>query len=161
MKKFPLLNIPLHQLKIIQTSNSEYKVWDRLRSKNISLSPEEYVRQNFINWLIIDKHYPPSLMANEISISLNGITKRCDSIVFDTSGHPVMIIEYKAPHIKITQDVFDQIVRYNLVLNADFIIVSNGLSHYCCNIDKNTRKIVFLRDIPSYSELTILIGKDE
>lgn len=161
MEKFPLLNIPLHPLRIIQTTHSEYKVWDRLRLKNISLTPEEYVRQNFINWLILDKQYPSSLMANEISISLNGTTKRCDSVLFDKLGHPIMIIEYKAPHIKITQDVFDQIVRYNLVLNARFMIVSNGLSHYCCNINRRTRDIVFLRDIPSYSELCLLIGKDE
>ena len=92
-------------------------------------------------------------MANEVEVSLNGINKRCDSVLYSKELVPRMIIEYKRPGVKITQKVFDQICRYNMVLRVEYLIVSNGIDHYCCKIDYERQEYVFLEDIPSYSEL--------
>ena len=97
--------------------------------------------------------YPQALMANEVAISLNGMSRRCDTVLYNRTLTPRMIIEYKAPHIPITQKVFDQICRYNLVFRVDYLIVSNGLSHYCCRMDYERQSYRFLADIPVYSEL--------
>lgn len=117
------------------------------------LTPEEFVRQNFTSWLMGSLNYPPSVMANEIGIRLNGTLRRCDTVVFDPDGSPLMIVEYKAPTINVTQDVFDQIVRYNMVLHAKYLIVSNGLRHFCCRIDYNHDTYHFLPRIPDYAEM--------
>ncbi len=119
----------------------------------MSLTPEEWVRQHFVEWLIGAKGFPAALMGNEVSLSQNGIARRCDTVVGDRSGHPLVIVEYKAPSIHITQKTFDQIVRYNMVLRARYLIVSNGLDHYCCHIDYETNSYRFLETIPSYNEL--------
>lgn len=130
------------------------KVYDTLRKKYVTLTPEEYVRQHFVNWLLTEKHYPASLMANEIGIELNGTRRRCDSVVFDLKGEPMLIIEYKAPYIPITQSVFDQIVRYNMTLHARYLIVTNGINHYCCVIDYERGNYHFIPGIPDYIEMT-------
>jgi len=128
-------------------------VLDRLRRKYVALTPEEWVRQHFINYLVTSKDYPQSLISNEIQISLNNRKKRCDSVVYDRELTPIVIIEYKAPDVNITQDVFDQIVRYNIVLKVKYLIVSNGLNHYCCKMDYDTQEFCYLPDIPRYGEL--------
>lgn len=136
------------------------KVYDILRKKDVALTPEEYVRQHFIMWLISHKHYPPSLMANEIGINLNGSLKRCDSVVFNPDGSPLMIIEYKAPTVMVSQSVFDQIVRYNMTLHAKYLIVSNGLRHYCCVIDYASGTYHFIPEIPDYQKLKLNISEN-
>ena len=93
------------------------------------------------------------LLTNEIQLNLNGTKKRCDTVLYDKNLSAKLIVEYKAPHVEITQAVFDQITRYNMVLKVKYLIVSNGLSHYCCQIDYNTQSYVFLPEIPSYSQL--------
>ncbi|MEZ3552264.1 MAG: type I restriction enzyme HsdR N-terminal domain-containing protein [Muribaculaceae bacterium] len=150
--KFPRLNLPLAKLKISR-ENGVLKVFDTLRKKHVILTPEEYVRQNFINWMINDLHYPASLIANEIGIDLNGTKKRCDSVVFNSQGRPFIIIEYKAPDITVTQSVFDQIVRYNMVLHAKYLIVSNGMNHYCCVMDYDASSYQFIPSVPDYIAL--------
>lgn len=92
-------------------------------------------------------------MANEVQLRLNGMSRRCDTVVYDRALRPRIIIEYKAPTVDITQDVFDQICRYNMVLQADYLIVSNGLAHYCCRIDYTTQTYAFVTEIPLYSRL--------
>ncbi len=92
-------------------------------------------------------------MANEAGLVQNGIRRRCDTVVFDRNGLPLVIVEYKAPAVQITQRVFDQIVRYNSVLKAPFLIVSNGLRHYCCRVDVQSGSYSFLRDIPCWDSL--------
>ncbi len=129
------------------------EIYDSLRRKYVALTPEEWVRQHFVNWLIIDKEYPTSLMANEAGIKLNSLTRRCDTVVYDQHLDPLMIIEYKESNISITQDVFDQIVRYNTVLKVQYIVVSNGVSHYCCRMNYENQSYDFLTDIPNYKEL--------
>ena len=99
------------------------------------------------------KGYPKGLLANEIQLDLNGTKKRCDTVLYNKDLSAKLIVEYKAPHIEITQTVFDQITRYNMVLKVDYLIVSNGLNHYCCHIDYNTKTYLFLPEIPHYSEL--------
>ena len=149
---FSKLVIPPVELKI-DRRNGVFKVYDFLRKDYFILTDEEFIRQIFVKWLIENLGYPSSIMANEIGIRLNGTYKRCDTVVFESSGQPLMIIEYKSPKIKVNQEVFNQIVRYNMALRADFLVVSNGYSNYCCKVDYLDNTIIFLDKIPTYSEL--------
>lgn len=146
------LNLPSYPHRIKHTDSGD-KIHDLLRNKYVSLTPEEWVRQHFIAFLINHKGYKASLMANEVSLTLNNTQRRCDTVVFDSTATPLVIIEYKAPSIEITQKVFDQIVRYNMVLQAHYLIVTNGITHYCCLIDYGNHTYKFLTEIPPYSEL--------
>lgn len=150
--KFPRLNLPPVDLRI-KEEDGILKVFDKLRGKYVALTPEEFVRQHFTSWLSTQLHYPVSLMANEIGIEFNGMKKRCDTVVFNPDGTPLMIVEYKAPEVQITQNVFDQIVRYNMTLRASYLVVSNGLNHYCCKIDYAGGTYHFIPTIPDYAEL--------
>lgn len=148
----PKLNLPPFDMKVKRGDNV-FKVFDALRKKYVTLTPEEYVRQHFVNWLLNTLHYPASLTANEIGIELNGTKRRCDTIVFNPDGSPLIIVEYKAPSVNISQKVFDQIVRYNMVLRARYLIVSNGIRHYCCLIDYAANTYHFIPEIPDYRDL--------
>jgi type I site-specific restriction endonuclease len=147
------LNLPPADIKI-KKNGDQLTVFDPLRAKYVALTPEEWVRQNFVNYLVKHKHYPPMLIANEMQIKLNHRVKRCDSVVYDNTLAPLVIVEYKAPEVMITQKTFEQIVRYNYVLKVPYLIVSNGLTHFCCQVDYVRQSIVYLPDIPTYSELT-------
>ena len=149
------LNLPKYNMRISRDRNNNIKIFDSIRKKFVSLTPEEYVRQHFTNWLINYLHYPLGLIANEVKISLNSTIKRCDTVVYSNTGDPMMIIEYKAPHISINQNVFDQIVRYNMVLKTKYLVVSNGMQHYCCIIDYENNSYQFIPHIPTYEELII------
>ncbi|MBD5288338.1 MAG: type I restriction enzyme HsdR N-terminal domain-containing protein [Bacteroides sp.] len=151
-KKYPPLHLPKLEMRV-KEEDGILKVFDPLREKYIALTPEEYVRQHFTAWLRDDLHFPASLMANEIGIELNGMKKRCDTVIFNPDGTPLIIVEYKAPEVAVTQGVFDQIVRYNMVLHAKYLIVSNGLNHYCCVIDYKSGTYNFIPSIPDYREL--------
>lgn len=146
------LNLPPFDIKVKKV-NGKLVVFDQLRRKFIALTPEEWVRQHFINYLTTEKGYSPSLIANEIQINLNNQKRRCDSVVYDKELQPIVIVEYKAPDVDITQGVFDQIVRYNIVLKVKYLIVSNGINHYCCKIDYTTQSFEYLSDIPHYTDL--------
>ena len=146
------LNLPPFNINVKKT-DGRLSVFDRLRRKFVTLTPEEWVRQHFINYLITEKGYPQALIANEIQINLNNQKRRCDSIVYDKTISPLVIVEYKSPDVELTQAVFDQIVRYNIVLKVKYLIVSNGLSHYCCRMDYSTQTFDYLADIPTYTEL--------
>ncbi len=147
------LNLPEKQFNIKKAHNGKFLIFDRIRQKFVSLTPEEWVRQNFVTFLIDEKGFPAGLMANEVSLTQNNISRRCDTLVSDLNGHPFVIIEYKAPSVTITQTVFDQIVRYNMVLKALYLIVTNGRTHYCCRIDYTKGTYSFLKDIPQYRAL--------
>lgn len=150
----PPLNLPKADLKF-KLINNRIKVFDKLRGKYITLTPEEYVRQHFVSFLINHLHYPASRLANEVAIRLNDTSKRCDTVFYDIDASPLIIIEYKAPHIEISQDVFDQIVRYNMRLKAKYLIVSNGIRHFCCVVDYDNDTYHFLPQLPDYTDLTI------
>ncbi len=127
------------------------KVFDPLRQKYVALTPEEYVRQHFTAWMTDHFGYPASLMSNEVSMRLNDTRRRCDTVIFRSDGSPLVIIEYKAPTVAITQNVFDQIARYNMVLHSRYLIVSNGIRHFCCEMDYDKDSYSFLPQIPSWS----------
>ena len=146
------LNLPLFEPKLKKIKD-EIFIFDLIRKKHLLLTPEEWVRQNFLNYLINEKHYPQSLMENEALIKLNNMSRRCDTVVYNNRLEPLAIVEYKRPDVKIDQTVFDQIVRYNIVLRVDFLIVSNGLSHFCCKMNYENQTYDFLEAIPDYEEL--------
>ena len=146
------LNLPSYPAKILKR-NGKNVIFDPLRQKYVALTPEEWVRQHFVHFLTDFKGFPKGLLANEIQLDLNGTKKRCDTVLFNKDLSARMIVEYKAPNIEITQAVFDQITRYNMVLKVEYLIVSNGMRHYCCKIDYNTMQYTFLPDIPAYTEL--------
>lgn len=146
------LNLPAFEIKV-KKIDEKTVVFDRLRRKYVALTPEEWVRQHFVNYLITEKGYPATLIANEAPIELNSRKKRCDSIIYNNEIQPLVIVEYKSPEVKITQDVFNQIVCYNIVLRVKYLIVSNGLNHYCCRMDYDTQTFEYLKDIPVFTEL--------
>ncbi|CAM1348375.1 Restriction endonuclease subunit R (fragment) [Tenacibaculum halocynthiae] len=115
------------------------------------LTPEEWVRQHFVKFLINEKKYPTTLIAIEKQLTINNLKKRTDIVIFSPNGTPNIIVECKAPKVKITQATFDQIARYNLKLNAQFLIVTNGLEHFYCMLDTENERYIFLKDIPSYN----------
>lgn len=146
------LNLPPFEIKL-RCSKAQPQIFDILRKKYIALTPEEWVRQHFVHFLVEHKGYPAALMANEIQLKVGEKTLRADSVLYSRDLKPRMIIEYKAPHIPITQKVFDQISIYNMLLHVDYLVVSNGLQHYICKMDYNDKKYLFLEDIPDYEEL--------
>lgn len=146
------LNLPKYGIKIAN-KNGHQTIFDVLRRKYVALTPEEWVRQHFVHYLIGHKGYPQTLMANEIQLAIGNKKLRCDSVLYDRSLKPRMIIEYKAPTVNITQKVFDQITVYNMLLHVDYLVVSNGIKHYCCRMDYDNQKYLFLEDIPDYQEI--------
>ena len=151
---FTALNLPPRELSLRRDERGVIRVFDPLRRTEVVLTPEEWVRQHFVAHLVADRNYPAGLIGNEVSLSLNGLRRRCDSVVWSSKdASPLMLIEYKAPSVKITRKVFEQIVRYNLTFRAPYLTVSNGMNHYCCRVDCNTGAFEFLPDIPSYSNL--------
>ena len=146
------LNLPVTELKIRKQDGKDY-VFDRLRKQFVRLTPEEYVRQQFVSFLIEHKGYPSGRMTNEIEIVLGNVKKRCDTVLYDSYLQPLMIIEYKAPSAVISQKTFDQIARYNFALQVTWLIVSNGVQHFCCRIDKDRKEYVFVNEIPEYERI--------
>lgn len=147
------LNLPEYQFRTRINSSGKKEIFDELRRKYIVLTPEEWVRQNFIRYLNEEKNFPPVLIAIEKGIKVNKLQKRFDAVVFNRRGKPVMLIEFKSPDVKIDQKVMEQVARYNLSLNVSYLIVSNGLVHYCCVINKKTGDFSFISDIPDFSIL--------
>lgn len=148
---YPALNLPPASLSV-RRDGDFLEVMDRWRQRWVALTPEEWVRQHFASWLCGELGYPASRTANEVALTLFRTRRRADTVVYDDEGRPYMIVEYKRPSVKITPKVFDQIVRYNIVLRARYIVVSNGLNHYCCEItDHESGRYRFLSEIPKYS----------
>lgn len=146
------LNLPEYSFRI-KITDGKYYVFDSLRKKYVRLSPEEWVRQNFIQFLISEKHYSPSLIKVEAAINVNNNPQRADLVVFDRTAKPIMVVEFKAPEVKIIQQTFDQIARYNMPLKVNYLIVSNGLEHFCCQINHSEKSYSFLQDIPDFGEI--------
>jgi hypothetical protein len=146
----------MHQLNFPQYTfrfkNSENKVaiFDEIRKKFIILQPEEWVRQHCVQYLIQHKNYPKSLINVEKELIINDLKKRYDIVVFNPDGSIFLIVECKAPKIKINQSTFDQVAQYNLKLNATYLMVTNGLDHYYCEMDFINERYQFLEDIPDY-----------
>lgn len=160
MEKLVQLNLPEYDFNIRRAVGG-LSIFDDVRRRFVALTPEEWVRQNFVRFLIESRHFPLGLIGNEVSLLQNGIKRRCDTLIVGRDGTPFVIVEYKAPHIEITQSVFDQIFRYNLVLKAQYLIVSNGLAHYCCKIDYGRNSYSFLKDIPYYDDIAGQVAINE
>jgi hypothetical protein len=137
----------------LREQNGRRQIFDFLRRRYVSLTPEEWVRQHFVHFLIEQKGYPKGLLANEVEQKIGDKKLRCDTLLYNKELRPRMIIEYKAPEIAITQRVFNQITVYNFLLHVDYLIVSNGRQHYCCRMDYEKGEYTFLQDIPHYTEL--------
>ena len=148
------LNLPSFDAKIA-IKDGKRVIFDSFRQKYVALTPEEWVRQHFVHWLVSEKSYPKLLIANEIQIQIHATRKRCDTVVYDRQLRPRMVVEYKAPQVEIAQQVFDQITRYNMVLKVDYLVVSNGIKHYCCRMDYLNGSYQFITEIPNYSELVL------
>ena len=146
------LNLPPYPIKI-QEKGEKRQIFDFLRRKWVALTPEEWVRQHFTHYLTEQKGYPKTLLANEVELRIGEKRLRCDTLLYNKELRPRMIIEYKAPNIQIQQKTFDQISVYNLLLHVDYLIVSNGLQHYCCKMDYDHQEYVFLQDIPDFENL--------
>jgi hypothetical protein len=146
------LNLPTYSFNIKLIEQRKY-IFDFIRRKFVILTPEEWVRQNFLRYLVDEKKYPASLIAVEMEFKLNNLSKRSDAVVYNKLGKPFLIVECKASSVKIDQKVFDQIARYNMKLNVEYLIVTNGLEHYCCKIDYENNNYIFLKEVPLFKEL--------
>ena len=146
------LNLPEYSFTI-RNKNGKHEIFDSIRGKYVSLTPEEWVRQNFIRYLIEEKGFPASLIAIEKGLTVNSKPRRFDAVAYNKAGNPLVLIEFKSVNIKISQKVFEQIAVYNQLLKVKYLIVSNGLKHYCCKIDFPNRTFNFLHDIPDYGSL--------
>lgn len=144
-----LLNLPVYQFKTKQEGERTY-IFDAIRKKYLVLTPEEWVRQNFIQYLINEKQFPASLIAIEAGLKYNQLQKRLDVLVYNRQGAPHLIIECKAPEVKITQDVFDQVARYNFVFKAKYLVVTNGLQHFCCEMNYDENSFRYIEQIPVF-----------
>ena len=128
-------------------------ILDQIRRKYVRLTPEEWVRQNFIQYLITEGKYPPGLMGVEVMFKLNRLKRRVDILIHNRQGQPIMIVECKEPDVKIDDKVFDQIVTYNLAMKVPYIVVTNGIDHYACKVDSENNKYEFLMAIPLYEDI--------
>jgi hypothetical protein len=153
---FPQLNFPGYNFKLQKASpdGQSIKIFDIVRKKFLLLTPEEWVRQHLIHYLVNDRQFPLSLLSVEKKIVLNGLTKRTDIVAFGMNHKPFLLAECKAPDIIIDQKVFDQAARYNMVLNTRFYVLSNGLQTYCCEVDHVRTAYNFLPGIPSYDTMS-------
>ena len=143
------LHFPTYSFRF-KNSENKVAIFDEIRKKFIILTPEEWVRQHVVQYLLQDKKYPKSYINVEKLIKINNLSKRYDIIVYQPNGEIYLLIECKAPEVTITQQTFDQIARYNLVLNAKYLMVSNGLNHYFCQMDFEKEKYVFLQELPEF-----------
>lgn len=147
--KMPQLNLPKVALKT-KSVEGTIQVFDVIRKKYFVLTPEEWVRQHFIHYLNTEKNYPMGLMGVEKMVKYNALKTRADIVLYTREGKAKMIVECKAPNIKITQDTFNQIAKYNFKLKVEYLVVTNGIQHFCCRMDYENNSISFLDDIPTF-----------
>ncbi len=143
------LNFPEYSFRF-KNSENKHAVFDAIRKKFVVLTPEEWVRQHVVQHLILDKKYPKSYINVEKKLEINGLTKRYDIAVYQPNGSIFLLVECKAPNITISQNTFDQIARYNLTLNAHYLMVTNGLNHYFCQLDLVNQTYLFLPELPDF-----------
>lgn len=146
------LQLPRYQFSI-KKINNRMVIFDPFRKKMVRLTPEEWVRQNFLQFLILERGFPAPLLSVECQLKVNGLVKRCDALFYSQRSCPHVIVEFKAPNVPITQSVFDQAAVYNHRLNVRYFILSNGLVHYCCRLNHDTARYDFFEGIPSYEDL--------
>ncbi|MHB9056624.1 MAG: type I restriction enzyme HsdR N-terminal domain-containing protein [Paludibacteraceae bacterium] len=146
------LNLPTYQFHIKQ-SEKKYSILDMFRKRYVKLTPEEWVRQNFLRFLVEEKGFPAALIAVEKQLNINGMKKRCDAVFYNIHAIPQIIIEFKAPNIPLNQVVFDQVAVYNAKLKVQYFMVSNGMEHYCCRVNTESASYEFYEEIPEYDQI--------
>lgn len=146
------LNFPNYNFRF-KNSENKVSIFDEIRKKFVVLTPEEWVRQHVVRFLLEQKKYPKSYVNVEKIVRINGMNKRYDIVVFQPDGSIFLLIECKAPEVSISQQTFDQIARYNLVLKAQYLMVTNGLNHYFCTMDFENEQYHFLRDLPDFKTI--------
>lgn len=146
------LNLPAYDFNLRHENGKDF-IFDRFRKKYVMLTPEEWVRQSFARYLNEAKGYPASLMMTEQTLNFNKLVKRCDILIHKPAGKPAVLVECKAPGITINRETFDQIATYNVVFRVKYLMVTNGIKHYCCLVDFNNAKVNFINEIPLYDEL--------
>lgn len=146
------LNLPTYSFNI-KSEQGGQQIFDESRKKWVALTPEEWVRQHLISYLVHALGYPVSLIATEMSIRINGQPRRCDIVIYNRAAEPVMIVECKSPDVPLSQAVFDQAARYNWHMQVSYLLITNGLKHYCARIDRERRVFSLLDHIPNYEEL--------
>ena len=146
------LNLPQYSFRI-KKQNEKLVIFDSQRKRYVALTPEEWVRQNFIRFLIEEKGYPAAYLAIEKQLNMNGMKKRCDAILYNEHALPFLIIELKAPNVAISQATFDQVAVYNAKLKVDFFIISNGIEHLCCKVNLETARYEFFPEIPDFNQI--------
>jgi hypothetical protein len=147
------LNFPKYEFRISQSSKNKLMIFDAIRKKDVLLTPEEWVRQNTIRFLIDDRDFPPSLISIETGLKVNRLSKRYDILVYNREGKPLVLIECKAPSVLLNQKTFDQVAAYNLTVKAQFFLITNGKKHFFTRFDPHLNKFHFLEDIPYYEKL--------
>ncbi len=147
------LNLPAYSFSFKSGDNGKALIFDEIRKKYVVLTPEEWVRQHFIAYLVKEKSYPAGLVGVEVMFRINKLSRRADIMVYDRQGDPLMIVECKAPEVKINKKVFDQIVSYNMKFRLRYIVVTNGVEHYACITDLEKGNWSFLNSIPSYDKI--------
>ena len=146
------LNLPTYLFRIKEDKGKKY-IFDEIRRRFVLLTPEEWVRQHVVNYLVSEKNFPRQLVSVEKGFQQNRNRQRYDLLVYNRKGKPLMIVECKAPGVEINQHVFDQANRYNNKHNAQYMLISNGIKHYCCYINPVNRQYAFLKDIPDFNEI--------
>jgi len=150
------LNLPISNLKLTKNEQGQIFVWCIIRKKKLVLTPEEWVRQHVIHFLINEKKVPESLIASEVELQINGLKRRCDILVFSQDKKPLLVVECKAPEVDLSQSTLFQIAQYNSVLNCPYLFISNGLSHFCFNIDLKNHQFQTINELPSFNQLITL-----
>ncbi|TAJ08185.1 type I restriction enzyme HsdR N-terminal domain-containing protein [Marinilabiliaceae bacterium JC017] len=145
------LNLPTAQFRI-KGEREKYQIFDMVRKKFVALTPEEWVRQHFINYLLVHLKYPRGLISVEMPVTINGLKQRADIVLFNRKGQPMMVVECKAPSVNITRRVFDQAARYNMRLQTSLLVVTNGLQHYCAALDAAKEDYSMLKQIPTFEQ---------
>lgn len=152
MQELPALNLPAYDFRIHEVSGKTM-IFDAGRQKYVRLTPEEWVRQHFVKYLIQEQGVPRALLAVEMAFSYQGMARRADIVVHDRAGLPLLMVECKAPEVQVRQAVFDQVARYNKVVRARYLVVTNGLEHFCYVPDAESHTLRFLDVLPAYEEL--------
>lgn len=146
------LNLPVFDVKT-RTMNGQKQIFDTIRKKFVALTPEEWVRQHFINYLVVSKGYPAGLISVEMAVQITNMQQRADIVVYNRQAHPIMVVECKAPSVPLTNATYTQAARYNLVLKAPLLVVTNGITHFCSKIDLKGKVFSPLKDVPSFVEV--------
>jgi hypothetical protein len=144
-----ILNLPTYDFKL-KDQDGVVRIFDEIRKKYLVLTPEEWVRQNFVRFLVKDMNYPASLIAMEIGLKYNQLRKRADILIYDKQGAALLMVECKAPEVKISQDAFDQVARYNMAFKVKYLVVTNGLHHFCCRMNYTDKSYEYLEMIPPF-----------